>query len=149
MNYSLETTKQIYGNQSFLTHKLKGEVPSDDRHLFGMRVESFGVFNFGQIAKGKTKEVFLADHQINSPISLSSIYAFAQNTANDEIKFRLKYEGKSIAELQLKYYEMPFSFPPGAIVMPNLSIEVEPKANLTQLLIYWQPVHLLKQVVVG
>lgn len=149
MDYQLETTKQIYANQAFLTHKLVGDEPSLDRHLFGMRVESLGYFNFKQINKEQTKQVKLSEQGINTPISLVSIYAFANNSTSDEVEFRLKHGNNILAKMQIKYYEMPFAFPKGAVIAPELSIEVKPKNDVSQLLIYWQPIHILKEVVVN
>lgn len=144
--YELETTKQTYGNQEYLAHNIKGQIPADDRHLFAGRVPSFGIFSFGAFTAEQKKRVSLADEGIVSPISLSSAYAFGRNGNNDEIFFRLFAGDQEIAEQRIVSNSMPFQFPDGAIIDPSLTIEVESRYNATQIMLYWQPVHILKYV---
>lgn len=151
--YQLETTKQIYGDSEYLAHNIKGQTTEDDRFLFGMRVPSYGIFSFGALASGQTRRVVLAQEGITSPISLTSVYAFGDNTNNDEIYFRL-FSGtgraaQEIAQQRIISNDMPFQYPKGAIIDPSLSIEVEPRYKVTQIVMYWQPVHVLKYVQVS
>lgn len=147
--YQLQTTKQIYGNSEYLAHNIKGETPTDDRFLFGMRVPSYGIINFGAFTAGQTKRVLLANINITSQISLTSVYAFGDNATNDEIKFRLFSGEIQIAEQRITSLEMPFQYPSGAIIDPSLSIEVESRYSVTQIIMYWQPVHVLDYVEVS
>lgn len=147
--YELEQGKQTYGDQEYLTHNLKGQQPTDDRFLFGMRVPSYGIFSFGAFAAGQKKRVYLADEGITSPISLKSVYAFGTNGTDDEIKFRLFERAIEIAEQKIVSNDMPFQYPDGAIIDPSLGIEVESRRAVTQIIMYWQPVHILKYVAVS
>lgn len=146
MTYQLETTSQLYGNQQYLAHNLKGATPELDRQFFAQRIASYGIFSFGAFTSRQTKRVVLADQNITSPISLVSAYAFASNATSDEIRFRLLADTQQIAEQRISSNDMPFAFPPGAIIDPTLTIEVESRYGVTQLLIYWQPVHILSHI---
>lgn len=146
MSYQLETTEQIYGEQPYLTHVIKGETPEEDLHLFGMRVPSYGIINFGSITNNSFKTIVLAEKGITSPIQLKSIYAFTSTGGNDETRFSLFRGTTRIVEMRIPSGEMPYQFPEGAIIDPSLSITVRPRYNISQLLIYWQPVHVLSNV---
>ena len=67
MGYQLQTTSQLYGDQQFLTHVIKGDTPEGDRHLFGQRVPSYGIINFGAINANTEKTIVLAAQGITSP----------------------------------------------------------------------------------
>lgn len=149
MSYRAEPTFQIYGNQRFLTHNIKGEGEDDDRHLFAQRMTGYGIFSFGALTSGQAKRVVLADVNIVSPISLVSVYAFGVNAANDEIRFRLFAGTVQIAEQIITKNEMPFQYPKGAVIDPSLSIEVEADSRVTQLMMYWQPVHVIDYIEVN
>lgn len=148
MSYQLDTTSQLYGDQQYLSHVIRGETPEGDRHLFGQRVPSFGIFSFGEMSAGSEKTVVLADENIISSIQLTSVYAFNNNASNDEIRFSLFRAGTEIAEMRLTGADMPYQFPKGAIIAPDLAIRVRPRFAASQVLIYWQPVHILKYVAV-
>ena len=143
MDYQLEASSQTYGDREYLSHKLPGATPSDDRYFFGQRIPSYGIFSFGAINSNSTKRVVLASVGILSPILLRSVYAFTLSATNEEIRFRLFEDNTEIIEQRITNSEMPYQFPDGAIVSPNLSIEVEPRYTVTNLLIYWQPVHII------
>lgn len=136
----------MYGEREFLAHKLLGETALDDRYLFAQRVPSYGIFSFGAMSGSETKTVVLANEGITSPIQLKSVYAFNVSASSDEIRFRLYAGDTEIAEMKLTASDMPFQFPDGAIIDPSLSIEVDPRYAVSQLLIYWQPVHIIKYV---
>ena len=143
MTYQLVTSSQLYGEREFLTHKLAGSSPADDRYFFASRIPSYGVINFNQMSAKEPKRIKLSDQGITSPILLRSAYAFNYSATSDEIRFRLFSENKKVAEMKLDHKQMPFQFPDGAILEPNLELELEPKYNVLRLLIYWQPVHIL------
>lgn len=146
MTYQLETSSQTYGDREFLTHNLKGTTTADDRYLFAQRVPSYGVINFGAMAAGSTKDFSLIDNGINGEILVRSIYDFTNFSTNDEVAFRLLQGTTQILEQRITSNEMPYTFPPGAILNPSLTIQVEPRYTTTQLLIYWQPVHILSYI---
>lgn len=143
MVYQLETTSQLYGDKEYVSHVIKGDTPADDRHLFGMRVPSYGVINFGAMAANSTKDFTPIANGINSDIELKSIFDFTDSASGDECTFKLFNGEIEILEQRITNNEMPYTFPPGAIINPNLTIQVKSRYNTTQLLIYWQPVHVL------
>ena len=144
MTYQLDTTSLTYGDREFLAHNLKGATANDDRYLFGQRIKSYGILNFGAMSGNSSKRAILSNLGITSPILIRSAYAFSQNTWNDEIKFRLFDGNTQLTELTILNTEMPYQFPDGAIIDPSLSIEVFTNQATTQMLIYWQPVHVLQ-----
>ncbi len=143
MSYQLETTSQIYGDHQYLAHAIKGENVAADRYLFGQRIPSYGIINFGAMAAGSTKDFKPIDNGIVSDIELKSIFDFTSSASNDECTFKLFNGEIEILEQRISNQEMPYTFPPGAIINPNLTIQVNPRYTTTQLLIYWQPVHVL------
>lgn len=147
--FESETIGQLYGDKQYLAHNLKGQTTADDRALFGMRVPSYGIFNFGAMTGAQVKRIVLAAEGIVSPIELRSIYAFNATASSDEIKYRLYAGSTEILEYRLNSAVVPYEFPPGAIIDPSLSIEVEPRYDVSQLLIYWQPVHVLSYIEVS
>lgn len=144
MPFQLETISEIYGTRKYLAHNLKGQTANDDRALFGMRVPSYGIFDFGTLANNASKKVVLSSIGITSPILIRSVYAFSSNTNADEIKFRILSGSVQLTELTIPSSDMPYKFPDGAIIDPSLSIEIRVNQTTTQLLVYWQPVHVLQ-----
>jgi len=149
MSYQLKTTTQVYGEQRYLAHKIKGETQNDDRYLFGQRIPSYGIINFGAMAANSTKNFKLIDNGISSDIELKSIFDFTLGANNDQTTLRLFAGEIEILEQVIVSNNMPYTFPPGAIINPNLTIQVQPRYNSTQLLIYWQPVHVIDYVEVA
>ena len=143
MNYELEPVGQLYGDQRYLAHKLKGATPESDRYFFGQRIPSFGTINFGAVAAGQTKSFRPVDHDIISDLMIVSIFDFTTSPTGDELTFRLIWAGTELLEQKMSNDEIPYTFPPGAIINPNITIEVTPRYDSTQILIAWQPVHLL------
>ncbi len=143
MTYQLVPSSQLYGDREFLTHKLSGETDAADRYLFAERIASYGIINFNQMSAKDPKRIKLSDQGITSPILLRSAYAFNYSATSDEIRFRLFSDNQKLAEMKLDYKTMPYQFPDGAILEPDLELEVEPRYNVLRLLIYWQPVHVL------
>ncbi len=146
MGYQTEPAIQLYGSNNYLAHKIVGATPEQDRYLFGERMPSFGVINFGYMNAGTTKDFKPIDNGIVSDISLRSIYTFTTAQSNEEVTFKLFSGGQEILEQRISNNEMPYTFPPGAIINPNLTIQVKPRYTTTQLLIYWQPVHVLSYI---
>lgn len=146
MSYDLEHSKQIYGNQPFLSHIIKNDDPELNRHLFGMRVPSYGIISFGAIGKDRTKSFKPIDNGIKKDIELVSVFAYTGNATADEITIYL-YEGNvEIAEQKITSSQMPYRFPDGAIVNPNLTIWVKPRQDTSALMLYWRPVHVLSYI---
>ena len=143
MPYQLETISQVYGDREYLAHNFKGATPNDDRATFGMRIPSYGVLDFGSITRNQIKDAVLADLGINSPISLKCIYAFDINI-NTEITLRLLEGNNQLIQLVIPNDKMPYQFPDGLIVDNSLTIRLTASSSVGQLLIYWQPVHLLQ-----
>ncbi len=144
--YQLQTSFQQFGDSKYLDHNLTGQTVTDDRRLFAQRVPSIGIFNFGQINGNASKTISLADYQITSPIQLVSIYALGSENLNSETIYELVSGETVLFSLKLLKESMPFAFPNGAVVDPSLSIRVKPKSNVSQVLIYWQPVHVLSYI---
>ncbi|MEM7592644.1 MAG: hypothetical protein AAF383_14175 [Cyanobacteria bacterium P01_A01_bin.83] len=117
--------------------------------MFGQRIPSYGIINFGAMAGGTTKNFKPIDYGILSEIELKSIYDFTSNATADECTFKLFSGNVEILEQRITNNEMPYTFPPGAIINPNLTIQVKPKYTTTQLLIYWQPVHVFSYLEVA
>ena len=146
MTFTRNSAKQMFGEQNYLSHQITGNVEPEPFYAVGDRVSSYGIFNFGQIAADSEKRISLASVGINQPISLSSIYAFTSNASSDEVRFYLFSGDAELVELRLFSAEMPYTFPPGAIIDPSLDIVVRPRSNLTSLLIYWKPVHIITEI---
>ena len=143
MPYQLDTAKQTYGNQEYLAHNIKGNTAANDRYLFGQRVPSYGIINFGVMNANATKQFKPISNGINSDIMLRSIYPFTLDGTKPEITLRL-YDGTTkIAEWIFASSEIPYRFPDGAIINPNLNLEIKTKTSVNQMLVYWQPVHVL------
>lgn len=147
MPYELETVKQSYGSQEYLAHKLKGTTPADDRYFFGSRIPSYGIINFGAMGANTTKQFKPLSKGINSDIALESLYLFSLDGSKGEVTFRLFDGTVKIAEWIFGITQLPYQFPKGAIINPNLTLEVQPKFAISQCLIYWQPVHTLSYLV--
>lgn len=146
MTFTRNSAKQVFGEQNYLSHQITGNVEPEAFYAVGDRISSYGIFNFGQVPANSQKRVSLSAARIEQPISLSSIYAFTDNASSDEIRFYLFSGDKELVELRLSSSEMPYTFPPGAIIDPSLDIVVRPRSNLTSLLIYWKPVHIITQI---
>ena len=144
MSYELESVSQKYGNANYLAHNLKGNTPEEDRRVFAMRIESFGIIDFGYMKSGTVKKASLAELNIKNPISLKAIFAFNTSDASDEIRFYLYRGNIEVVEIKFSSSEMPYKFPPGAIVDPSLSIVVKPKVTTSSVVIYWQPIHIIQ-----
>ena len=139
MGFDLKSNSVVLDNNDFKALK----ESESGKHYFADRIPNFGVLNFGYIEALKTREISLAEVGITSPISLVSIYNFASGSVDDQTNFYLKRGTQQIAWLQFKLHEMPFAFPPGAIITPDLTIGVHPKKSSSSVVIYWQPVNII------
>lgn len=146
MPYQLETSFQQYGTQKYLDHNLKGSNSDLDRRLFAQRVPSYGIINFGALAANQTKQFLPSANGITSDIMLRSLYPFTTDASRGETTFRLYQGTTKIAEWLFMPADLPYAFPDGAIINPSIALEVKPKFALSQLLLYWQPVHVLSYI---
>ncbi len=145
MGYQLEPDSHLYGDKNYLAYNLKGDTPEDDRRFFGERISSFGIIDFGAMSAGSIKSYTPATNGVISPIMITSVFAFTTAATSDEITFKIFDGNTEILEQKISNSEIPYHFPPGAIIRPDLTIQVKPRYNTTALLIYWQPVHILHQ----
>ena len=143
MQYQLAPTTQQIGDRQYLAHELQGESADSNRNLLTAQVPNFGVIQFGDFFGGQTKVIQLSQAKILSAIQVVGAFAFAQNSTTEIINFSVLENNSPIAQLNLTSGEMPFSFPPGAILQPNQSIQIRPTAPLIGCLITWQPVNLI------
>ena len=141
--YQLVTTSQVYNNVVYLDHTLKGDTPEKDVRLVGDRVPSYGVINFGGMNGGSSRRFLPSSRGIFSDMMLRSLYPFTLDGTKDETTLRLYQGNIKISEWRLGNDDIPFRFPEGAIINPEIAIEVKPKLPVSQLLLYWQPVHVL------
>lgn len=146
--YQQTATFQTYGDHKYLDHQINADGLEPNVRLVGERVPSYGVINFGLMGGRTKKQVKPIDLGIEQDILLRSLWAFTTNATNEEVTLRLYLNSTEVLVQKLSNEEMPYIFPPGAIINPNLTLEVEPRYHTTQLLIYWQPVHVLNYQVV-
>ena len=150
MKYDLIPAKQRFNDDTdYLIHKLPGERPEDDRHFFGQRIPSYGIINFGAFQAGQKKRFTPIQHGVEREISARSIFSFTTDSNTDEFTYRLL--GKDDLDRSIEVYEQkitnnesPYQFPPGAIVNPYLTIEIESRYAAVAVVMYWQPVHVLQ-----
>lgn len=143
MSYQLEPDYQVYGDKNYLAHNLKGATAEDDRRFFAQRIPSFGVIDFGAMSANSVKTYTPVDDGVQSLISIVSVYAFTTAATNDEVTFKIFEGATELTQQKITNDEMPYQFPSGAIIRPDLTIQVEPRYNTMKLLVYWRPVHLL------
>lgn len=143
MSFQLEPDFQVYGDKNYLAHNLKGATAEDDRRFFGQRIPAFGVIDFGSMTANSIKSYTPVTDGVLSPISIVSVYAFTTAATNDEITFKIFEGATELTRQKITNDEMPYQFPPGAIIRPELTIQVEPRYDTMKLLVYWRPVHIL------
>ena len=141
--FQQKSTYQTYNGNKYLDHQINAEGLEPDFRLFGDRVPSYGIINFGYFKGGQKKSFKPIDNDISVDILLRSIWAFTTNAITDEVTIEMFLANTEVLEQRLSNNEMPYTFPPGAIWNPNLTLEVQPKYDTSQLVIYWQPVHVL------
>lgn len=143
MPYQLNLDSQSLGNKNYIAHDLDQGEESTPQSLLSEHVANFGIIQLGELTQNQTSELSLAQAEINSPILIRSVYAFATNAVSDSILFRVLDNGAIIAQLSIPTADMPYEFPYGAILLPNHTISVRPAANLINLNVYWQPVNII------
>ncbi len=148
MTYQLDISKQTYGNQDYLVHNIKGDSAINDRFLFGQRVPSYGIINFGAFSANQTKQILPSAKGINSDIMLRSLYLFTLDGTKSGATFRLLQGTTKIAEWVFTGTDLPFTFPNGAIINPAITLEIVSKSVSSQILLYWQPVHTISYITI-
>ena len=146
MSYQRESIVQPYGKLEFLAHSISGNIDSRSFNYVGDRVPSYEIINFGYIKGGSKKQFKPIEVGIERDILLSSIWSFTTAATNDELTMRLYADTTEFFEQKISNNEMPYTFPPGAILNPNLIFEVQPKYDAMQVVLYWQPLHVLSYV---
>ena len=146
MTYQRTSSYQQYGQQNYLSHQITGNIEANSFYAVGDRVSSYGIINFGAMAAKSKKQIKPVDVDINQDILLRSLHVFTTQATNEEVTIRLFLENTEVLEQKIINSDMPYTFAPGAIVNPNLTIEVQPRYNTTQLVLCWQPVHVLSYV---
>lgn len=141
--YQQQATYQTYNDRKYLDHQINADGIETDVRLVGDRVPSYGVINFGAMSSGSKKQIKPLNLGITTDILLRSLYAFTTSSTNEETTIRLFLNGTEFLEQKITNNEMPYTFPPGAILNPTLTLEVQPRYDTTQLVIYWQPVHVI------
>ena len=141
--FQLESTYQTYNGNKYLDHQINAEGLEPNFRLVGDRIPSYGIINFGAMSAGETKQLLPINNGITTDIMLRSLYSFTTNATKSETTFRLKSGTQLIGEWLFAANDMPYAFPDGAIINPNITIEIKPKNAVSQLLLYWQPVHVL------
>ena len=144
--YDLKPTFSTYNNEKYLDHVLKGETADKDVKLVGDRVPSFGIIDFGYFKDEQRKAFRPSDRGIKTDILLRSLYAFTNSPTAEEVYIRLYFGNTEFLEQKITNNEMPYTFPPGAILNNDLIFEVQAKQTTNQVVLYWQPVHVLNYV---
>lgn len=143
MTYQRESVVQKYGDANFLAHKIAGNIESQPYFHVGDRVPSYGIIHFGAIGGGQTRQFKPVDRGIDNDIMLRSLYPFTTDASKDEVIFRLFEGAIEFAEWRFTSDSVPFTFPDGAIINPNITLSVTPKSNVSSVMLYWQPVHVI------
>lgn len=141
--YELQAASGSYGNQQYLTHTLKGDTPEGDRYLFAQRVPSYGLVQFGSIARNRSKAFTPLDHNIKSSVELRSINALTQSAAG-QFEIYL-YENNNLVSRQIIKSDT-YIFPRGTILEPDSRLIIKSIYDTTQLLLSWSPVHVLSYI---
>ena len=132
---------ETYGTNSYVAF----EDTNQQRYL-AERIESYGLLQFGVMSRNSTKSIDL--DALTCPISIKSVYVFSGSTTNDEIRFRIYQKLTSgsldlIATQRFTNNDMPYLFPDGAILSPGQVIEVEPRYDVDNIIIYAKPVDII------
>ena len=140
----LNKISETYGSNNYVAFE---DSQTQQRYL-AERIKAYGLLQFGAMSNGEKKSIDLQAQGLISPITIKSVYVFSGSTTNDEIKFRIFEKQPSgnlnqIASQRFTNNEMPYQFPDGAILSPNQVIEVEPRYDVDNIIIYCQPVDIL------
>lgn len=126
------------------------EETNTGKHYFTERISIDGILNYGLVQQNEEKLISLADNNINTPLIVDRIVAFAENTTADEIYFNL-YELQDgtlhkVATQRFLPLEMPLDYPDG-IIMPNHILGVKPSRSNATIIVYVKPVKVLFEAV--
>ena len=140
----LSKISEQYGSNSYVAFE---EDVNQQRYL-AERIETYGLIEFGAMIRNQKKSIDLQAKGLTSPISIKSIYVFSGSTTNDEIRFRIFEKQASGNPVQIAFQrftnnDMPYSFPEGAVLLPNQIIEVEPRYDVDNIIIYCKSVDIL------
>lgn len=140
--------------QSIFTHQdklIKAYKDQENNHYLANRIPNIGILSFGTVISNQTKRLDLSSKGILTPVILRSVYAFSGSTTNDEILFNILEKDSSgtlqkIATQKFDNHAMPYQFKYGATITPNMVIEVKPRYNVDNLVVYVEPVNIMFSV---
>lgn len=144
MTYQRETIIQNYGDTEYLAHLITGDEDKAYGY-FANRIPSYGIINMGFIGANYKKKFKPVDLNITTDIMLRSLFSFTRHSIQEETTIRLFADGYEFLEQKITNEEMPYTFPPGAIINPNFTIEIQPSYQ-SLVMLYWQPVHVLSYI---
>lgn len=111
------------------------------------RLADYLILEFGAVSANQTKRLDLGEKGLDRPILLKSLYAFSSSTTSDEVKEFVIYrkdENGNLNEFATQKFsnnEMPYRFP-DAILFPINVIEIKPRYNTDNIIIYAVPVNI-------
>ena len=140
--------------QAFFSHEnknIKAYKDQENNHYLANRIPNIGILAFGTIAGNQAKRLELGAKGILTPVILRSVYAFSGATTHDEIYFNIFKKDSSgtlnkIATQRYDSNQMPYQFRYGATLTPDMIIEVKPRFNVDNLLVYVEPVNIMFSV---
>lgn len=146
MGFELEDSPVVLDGKEFAAFV----ETNTGKHYFAERIAVDGILNYGFVRKNEEVLISLADNNINTPLIVDRIVAFAENTTADEIYFTL-YESRGgtlhkVATQRFLPSEMPLDYPDG-IIMPNHILGVKPSRSNATILVYVKPVKVLFEAV--
>ena len=112
------------------------------------RLPDYIILEFGAVSANQTKRLDLGAKGLDRPILLKSLYAFSSSTTNDEVRefviYRKDDNGNlnEFANQRFSNNQMPYHFPE-AILFPINVIEVRPKYNTDNIIVYAVPVNIM------
>ena len=139
MAFGLERTSVVFDDNDFEAFR---EVNSS-KYYFAERIDIKGKLNFGEVAKEQEVRISLADNNITTPITMEALFAFTSKGTSDEIYLNIYTEvGDNITRIgrqRISAGQMPYNIPSG-ILMPNMTIGVEPTKSDSTIIAYAKPV---------
>ena len=140
----LTKVSETYGNNNYVAF----EDSNTQQRYLAERIETYGLIQFGSMSQNQTKSIDLQAQGLTCLVSIKSVYVFSGSTTNDEIRFRIYQKDGSgnlnqIASQRFTNNDMPYQFPEGAILSPDQVIEVQPRYNVDNIIIYVKPVDVL------
>lgn len=111
------------------------------------RLLDYIILEFGAVRANQTKRLDLGAKGLDRPILLKSLYAFSSSTTSDEVReftiYRKDDNGNldEFANQRFSNNEMPYKFP-DAVLFPFNVIEIKPKNNTDNIIVYTVPVNI-------